>query len=56
MVVPVSMSAAFRAANEIASDLDDTDDADEDDIRRVQIHCILILCQFLSSIRQDTIS
>jgi hypothetical protein len=38
------MSTAFQAAKEIASDLDDADDADEDDIRRVQIHCILILC------------
>lgn len=46
MVVPVSMSTAFQAAKEIASDLDDA--VDEDDIRRVQIHYILILCQFLS--------
>jgi hypothetical protein len=32
MVVPVSISTAFQAAKEIASDLDDADDADEDDI------------------------
>jgi hypothetical protein len=58
------MSTAFQAAKEIASDLDDADDADEGDIRRVQIHYILILCQFLSrllnrfkddSLRQDTV-
>lgn len=42
------MSTAFQAAKDIASDSDDVDDADEDDIRRVEIHCILILCQFLS--------
>lgn len=45
MVVPVSMSTAFQAAKEIASDLGDVGDVDEDDIRRVQIHSILILCQ-----------